>query len=54
MPSIVDLETQFAALDASIQRGIADAEQGRIQDIDTVRAALSERYATKGADGTTP
>ena len=47
-------ETQLAALDASIHRGIADAEQGRMQDIDTVRATLSSRYAAKGADGTTP
>ena len=54
MPSIVNLETQLAALDASIHRGIADADQGRVQDIDTVRAALSNRYAAKGADETTP
>jgi predicted transcriptional regulator len=34
---------QLTALDAAIARGVADAEAGRVQDIDEVRAQLSER-----------
>ena len=33
----------LTALDAAIARGVADAEAGRVQDIDEVRAQLSER-----------
>lgn len=49
---IHEREIQLAALDASIHRGLADADQGRVMDAATLRAALSERHAAKGADET--
>jgi antitoxin ParD1/3/4 len=46
---IHERETRLAALDASISRGIADAEQGRVQDLDTVGEALDAKYAAMAA-----
>jgi len=42
---IHERETRLAALDASIARGIADADQGRVQDLDAVAGALDAKYA---------
>ncbi|MCP1470995.1 antitoxin ParD1/3/4 [Sphingobium sp. OAS761] len=39
-------ETRLAALDASIARGIADADAGRVHDLDDVAARLDAKYAT--------
>ena len=41
---IDERETRLAALDASIARGLDDATNGRIHDIDSVAAALDARY----------
>lgn len=38
-------ETRLAALDASIARGIADADTGRVHDIDDAAAKLDAKYA---------
>jgi len=38
-------ETRLAALDASIARGIADADAGRVHDLEDVAARLDARYA---------
>jgi antitoxin ParD1/3/4 len=37
-------ETRLAALDASIARGIADAEGGQVQDIEVATAMLDAKY----------
>jgi len=42
---IHERETRLAALDASIGRGLADADQGRVHDIDEVANALDTKYA---------
>lgn len=42
---IHERETRLAALDASITRGLADADAGRVHDIDDIAAALDQRYA---------
>jgi len=42
---IHERETRLAALDASIARGLADADAGRVHDIDEVAAMLDARYA---------
>lgn len=42
---IHERETRLAALDASIARGIADADNGRVVDLDTATAMLDARYA---------
>jgi antitoxin ParD1/3/4 len=42
---IHERETRLAALDASIARGLADAEAGRVHAIDDVAAELDARYA---------
>lgn len=39
-------EARLAALDASIGRGIADADAGRVHDLDDVAARLDAKYAT--------
>jgi antitoxin ParD1/3/4 len=41
----MERERRLAALDASIARGIADADAGRVQDIDVVRAELRARFS---------
>ncbi|MCL2715437.1 MAG: type II toxin-antitoxin system ParD family antitoxin [Alphaproteobacteria bacterium] len=43
---IQDRETQLAALDASIKRGLADADAGRTCDADDVFNELQDRYKT--------
>lgn len=42
---IHERETRLAALDASIGRGIADADAGRVHDLDAVAASLDKKYA---------
>jgi antitoxin ParD1/3/4 len=37
----MDREQRMGRLDDAIARGVADAEAGRVEDIDSVRAALS-------------
>jgi antitoxin ParD1/3/4 len=41
---IHERETRLAALDASIQRGAADADAGRVHELDAVAASLGEKY----------
>lgn len=43
---IHERETRLAALDASITRGIADADAGRIQSLDAAAAMLDAKYAS--------
>ena len=43
----MERERRLVALDTSIARGVADAESGRVQDADTVRAELRERFGNK-------
>lgn len=47
---IHERETRLAALDASISRGIADADAGRIQSVDSAAAALDAKYAAMPVD----
>lgn len=42
-------EVRLAALDASIQRGVADADAGRIHDLDEVAEALEVKYGAAEA-----
>ena len=42
---IHERETRLAALDASIMRGIADADAGRVHDLEDVAAKLDAKYA---------
>lgn len=42
---IDERETRLAALDASIMRGIADADAGRVHDLEDVAARLDAKYA---------
>jgi antitoxin ParD1/3/4 len=39
-------ERRLAALDGAIARGIADADAGRIKDIDQVRKEMEERFGS--------
>jgi len=41
---IHERETRLAALDASIMRGIADADAGRVHDLDAIGASLGTKY----------
>ena len=41
-------EVRMAALDAAIGRGIADADAGRVHDLDDVAARLDAKYAAAG------
>jgi antitoxin ParD1/3/4 len=43
---IHEREKRLEELDASIARAIADADAGRVHDLDDVLAELSERYTT--------
>ena len=43
---IHERETRLAALEASIHRGLADADAGRVHDLDIIAAELDARYAT--------
>jgi len=40
-----DRERRLAALDAALMRGIADIEDGRVIDADTVFDELEDRYS---------
>lgn len=46
---IHERETRLAALDASIQRGVADADQGRVYNLDAVADELDAKYAALAA-----
>ncbi|WP_199556382.1 type II toxin-antitoxin system ParD family antitoxin [Sandaracinobacteroides hominis] len=48
---IQDREARLAALDASIARGLADAEAGRTAPADMVFDRLEAKYRAMGADG---
>ena len=45
----LERDRRLAALDTAIARGVADAEAGRVQGIDEVRAEMRERFASKGS-----
>ncbi len=40
----MERENRLAALDAAIARGVADAQAGRVQDVETVRQELGKRF----------
>jgi antitoxin ParD1/3/4 len=42
---IHEREARLAALDVSIARGVADADSGRVHEIDAVAAILDAKYA---------
>ena len=44
---VQERESRLAALDASIARGIADADAGRVHDLDDVLARLDARDAAR-------
>lgn len=48
-----DEDARLAALDASLQRGLNDADDGRAQDLEDVAVALDAKYAAMAmrADG---
>lgn len=48
---IQDRETRLAALDASIARGLADVEAGRIGTVDDVFDRLEAKYSAMQNDG---
>ena len=48
---IHERETRLAALDASIRRGLDDADKGCVHDLDTVLEALDAKYAAMGEAG---
>lgn len=45
----LERDRRLAALDTAIAHGLADAEAGRVQGIDEVRAEMRERFASKGS-----
>lgn len=45
---IHERETRLAALDASIARGIADSDYGRVHDLESVAAELDAELASIG------
>lgn len=40
----MERESRLAALDAAIARGVADAQAGQVQDVETVRQELGKRF----------
>jgi antitoxin ParD1/3/4 len=48
---IHERETRLAALDASIARGLADADAGRTKAVDTVFDRLEAKYRAMDAAG---
>lgn len=40
----MERETRLAALDAAISNGVADAQAGRVQELETVRQELGKRF----------
>jgi len=51
---VQDREARLAALDASIARGIADADAGRTKPADEVFDRLEGKYRAMTSRGTTP
>jgi antitoxin ParD1/3/4 len=47
---MMDRDRRLERLDSAIAQGVADAEAGRVQDIDDVRAELRGRFAV-GSEG---
>ena len=47
---MMDRDRRLERLDTAIAQGVADAEAGRVQDIDDVRAELRGRFAV-GSEG---
>ena len=47
---IHERETKLAALDASIMRGVASADAGRVHGLEDVAAKLGAKYANMAAD----
>ncbi len=47
---LMDRDRRLEKLDTAIAQGVADAEAGRVQDIDDVRAELRGRFAV-GSEG---
>lgn len=47
---MMERDRRLERLDYAIAQGVADAEAGRVQDIDAVRAELHERFAV-GSEG---
>ena len=47
---IHERETKLAALDASIMRGIASADAGRVHELGDVAAKLDAKYSKMAAD----
>ncbi len=47
---MMDRDRRLERLDSAIVQGVADAEAGRVQDIDDVRAELRGRFAG-GSEG---
>ena len=45
----LERDRRLAALDKAIAHGVADADAGRVQGIDEVRAEMRERFASKGS-----
>ena len=43
----LERQRRLAVLDESIARGIADADAGRVQDIEEVRRELREKFGAK-------
>jgi len=43
----MERERRLATLDASIARGVADADTGRVKDLDEVRADLQKRFGAE-------
>lgn len=48
---VQERESRLAALDASIRRGLADADAGRVHDLNAVAEALDARYAAMAKTG---
>lgn len=48
---VQERESRLAALDASIMRGLADADAGRVHDLNAVAEALDARYAAMAKTG---
>jgi antitoxin ParD1/3/4 len=47
---MMDRDRRLERLDSAIAQGVADAEAGRVQDIDDVRAELRGRFAAGSED----
>ena len=48
---VQERESKLAALDASIRRGLADADAGRVHDLESVSNALDAKYAAMAKTG---